>query len=246
MQNPERQIIELDITDSTNNYAMGLIDADKAYNGLTITALSQTAGRGQRGRTWVDEPGSSLLMSIIISPELPISAQFSYNATVAAAIADVLNGLDDTWQVRIKWPNDMIINDKKAGGILIENVLRGSRWANSIIGLGLNITQLSFSADLPHATSLRAASGREFQRTLVRDSIIDAVLAGVDEMTGTEDDMKAYNDYLYKRGCLQQFSDESGSWFATILGAHADGTIQLQHSDGTIASYAHGQIQWQW
>ena len=57
-------IIELDSIDSTNNYAMQLIDANKAQQGMTIVAQSQSAGKGQRGRLWIDEPGQSLLMSI--------------------------------------------------------------------------------------------------------------------------------------------------------------------------------------
>ena len=134
-------IIELDSIDSTNNYAMQLIDANKAQHGLTIVTQSQSEGKGQRGKTWLDAPGQSLLMSIIIHPKKEINDQFVFNAAVAVAIANVLQKSNHNWDIRIKWPNDIIINAKKAGGILIENILRGSRWTHSVVGLGLNVKQ---------------------------------------------------------------------------------------------------------
>ncbi len=76
MSLPEYPVIELDTIDSTNNYAMQLIDADKAQHGLTITARTQRAGKGQRGRTWQDEPADSLLMSRVVAPNLAIGNQF--------------------------------------------------------------------------------------------------------------------------------------------------------------------------
>ena len=118
----EYPIIELDSIDSTNNYAMQLIDANKAQHGLTIVAQKQLAGKGQRGNTWADTPGESLLMSIIAMPDRAIHEQFVFSASVAVAIAKVLQKLNNNWQVNVKWPNDIIVNDKKAGGILIENV----------------------------------------------------------------------------------------------------------------------------
>ena len=92
-------IIELDTVDSTNNYAMQLIDANKAQQGMTIVTQSQSAGKGQRGKVWLDAPGQSLLMSIIILPNAEISAQFVFNASVAVAIADVLEKMHQQWQI---------------------------------------------------------------------------------------------------------------------------------------------------
>src|SRR5689334_16225981 len=79
-------IIELDTIDSTNNYAMRLIDADTAQSGLTIVAGQQTMGKGQRGRQWLDKPGENLLMSIIIAPAYSLEEQFIFNMAVTSAI----------------------------------------------------------------------------------------------------------------------------------------------------------------
>lgn len=245
-------LIELDIVDSTNNYAMQLIDADKAQHGMTIVARSQTGGKGQRGKTWTDQPGNSLLMSILTDPGRPITDQFIFNSCVAVEIANVLQKLNSAWQVCIKWPNDIIINDKKAGGILIENILRGSRWVHSVIGLGLNVQQESFPPELPYATSLKIASGDNFDMTQLRDSVRDRIIEHVSNPLIVLS-MKPYNDLLYKRGKKQNFIDpsadatsESRKWAATILNVHANGTMEVQREDGTIVFYHHGQVLWDW
>ena len=246
----QASIIELDFTDSTNNYAMRLIDGNTAQHGLTIVANRQTNGKGQRGKTWVDEPGQSLLMSIIVVPRHLLAHQFMFNASVATAIANVLQKLCNSWQVNIKWPNDIIVNDKKAGGILIENVLRGSNWTHSVIGLGLNIRQEVFPDDLPFATSLKIASGgKDFERTELLYEIRRQVMAAVANDTTLEEQLSQYNNYLYKRGRKQGFSDPSdpsNNWQATILTALPNGTIEVQLDNGDITSYQHGQVLWEY
>ena len=238
-------IIELDITDSTNNYAMQLIDADKALPGMTIVAQSQTRGKGQRGKSWADTPGESLLMSVVTAPGRPITDQFVFNSSIAVSIANVLQKLDANWNVRIKWPNDMIINDKKAGGILIENILRGSRWAHSVVGLGLNIKQLSFPPDLPYATSLKITSGHDFDMTAIRDAIRESIIdVTSNPLTGLN--MKDYNELLYKRGRKQRFTNTAGNWEATIIQVYPNGTLEVQLEDGAIICYQHGQVLWDW
>ena len=237
-------LIELDSTDSTNNYAMRLIDADKAQPGLTITANSQTGGKGQRGKTWVDTPGQGLLMSIIAAPRHTIQQQFLFSAAVAVAIANVLQKLHSEWQINIKWPNDIIINDKKAGGVLIENVLRGSNWAHAIVGFGLNISQDSFPADIPHATSLKIASGLDFDRAMVRDLVRSGILTAIANPGPAAGQMEEYNALLYKRGRKQRFSNASGSWEAGILSTFPDGRLEVQLEDGSITHYTHGQVTW--
>src|SRR6187399_2669256 len=106
-------MLKFDSLDSTNNYAMQLIDADKAVHGLTILAGRQTAGKGQRGRIWSDEPGESLLMSIIVRPTFDLQAQPLFLAAIAVTIADTISQLLPEDSVRIKWPNDILIGDKK-------------------------------------------------------------------------------------------------------------------------------------
>ncbi|MCD6011532.1 MAG: biotin--[acetyl-CoA-carboxylase] ligase [Flavipsychrobacter sp.] len=239
-------IIEHNTIDSTNNYAMLLIDANKAQHGLTITAQSQEGGKGQRGKIWIDSPGESLLMSIIVNPKQAIREQFAFNAAVSVAIAKVLQNAYKNWNIRIKWPNDIIINDKKAGGVLIENVLRGNQWAYSIIGIGMNIKQEHMPPELPSATSLKIASGIDFDIRQLTTDIHDAIMYMVNYPASGPASMKLYNEYLYKRGCRQVFRDNKYTWVATIVDAHADGTLELRYEDGSVTYLHHGQVQWVW
>ena len=225
---------------------MQLIDANKAQQGMTIVAQSQAAGKGQRGKTWIDAPGQSLLMSIIVVPGRAIQEQFVFNASVAVAIANVLQNLHNDWQIHVKWPNDIIINDKKAGGILIENVLRGSKWAYSVIGLGLNVKQQHFPDTLPFATSLRIASGKEFNMIQLRDTLRESILLCTVCPPPADKIMARYNELLYKRGLKQSFSSVSGRWDATLVNAHTDGSLEVLQPDGTHAFYHHGMVTWDW
>ncbi|MBS1687688.1 MAG: biotin--[acetyl-CoA-carboxylase] ligase [Bacteroidetes bacterium] len=243
---PDAPIIELDTIDSTNNYAMRLIDADTAQHGLTIVTQQQTKGKGQRGRQWVDIPGQSLLMSIICNPNRRIDSQFVFNASIAVAVAEVLQEMYENWKVSIKWPNDIIINDKKAGGILIENILRGADWSYAIIGLGLNILQDNFPQELPYATSLKIASGRDFTLNEVRDKIRARILEYTSNNLGAEQIMRLYNQSLYRKGDNQKFTDGSEEWLAIIQGTMADGTLQVRVADGSIVHYTHGVVVWKW
>jgi BirA family transcriptional regulator, biotin operon repressor / biotin---[acetyl-CoA-carboxylase] ligase len=242
----EAPIVELDSIDSTNNYAMRLIDADTAQAGLTIVATMQTNGKGQRGNHWRDTPSESLLMSIIIAPVHTLRDQFVYNACVTVAIAEILQNLCENIDVRIKWPNDVIINDKKAGGVLIENVLRGNEWSFSIIGIGLNILQAYFPAELPNATSIYAQSGKIFDVTELGRTLRAAILQKVYSGAMVEEIMKDYNDYLYRRFLKQRFTDGTTEWDATVLQARQDGQLEVQLEDGRLTSYTHGIVGWKW
>ena len=225
---------------------MQLIDADKAQDGMTIIAKRQTAGKGQRGKKWIDEPGQSLLMSIITTPNRAINDQFAFNASVAVAIVKTLQQIYAGWTPLIKWPNDLIFNDKKAGGILIENILRGSKWTHCVIGIGINVLQENLPDDLPFATSLKQASGLDFDIPGLCRSIWEGIMNTTTCPDTADELMRDFNDYLYKRGRQQLFRNEKTEWPATVLKVQTDGSLQVQLNTGEIANYQHGQVEWVW
>ncbi len=239
-------IIELDIIDSTNNYAMRLIDADTTQPGLTIAAKQQTQGKGQRGKVWNDEPGESILMSIILAPDTTLDMQFVFSSAVAVAVADVLSALFEGWDVCIKWPNDIIINDKKAGGILIENVIRAAKWTHAVVGIGLNVRQQRFPEELPLATSLAIASGKMFETDVLLGAIRQRVIEYTSRPMLNESMLKRFNEYLYRKGQPQKFTDNKTEWHALILETVKDGTIRVQTEKGAIVHYTHGEVIWKW
>ena len=224
---------------------MMLIDAEKAYHGLAIRAHSQTAGRGQRGRSWQAVPGQSLLFSLITTPPFALPQQFLFAALSATAVASTVRQLAPGVKVHIKWPNDIIINDKKAGGILIENVIRGSQWAHAVIGLGLNVLQPSLPPDLPHATSLLITTGHQFSVSQVAALIRQAVLQALAHPPLPEAIMTAYNQYLYKAAEPQSFSQDGQSFSATVQSVTHSGQLLL-HLPGGTQAFTHGQLNWLW
>ena len=142
--------------DSTNIFANNLLSKSTPIEGTVIYTDNQYAGRGQIGSKWESTIGKNITLSIILYPKfLPIQAQFKLNQVVALSVYDLLESfIFPVDQLSVKWPNDIYINDKKIGGILIENKLKGSLLASTIIGLGLNINQSDFSPSLPNPTSL--------------------------------------------------------------------------------------------
>ena len=131
-----KPFIELQSIDSTNKYAMGLVHGNhlpdghnEAQHGTAIFSHEQTAGKGQRGKNWVSEKDSNIALSILLNPyPLRIQDQFQLSVCVAVSVYEFfLKYTGD--ETTIKWPNDLYWRDRKAGGILIENVVQSSQSA---------------------------------------------------------------------------------------------------------------------
>jgi BirA family biotin operon repressor/biotin-[acetyl-CoA-carboxylase] ligase len=239
-------IIELDTIDSTNNYAMALVDADTAQPGLTVTALEQTAGKGQRGRKWEASNGQSLSMSIILEPNRDIQNQFLFNVSISLAIAEILEALYEGWKINVKWPNDIIVNDKKAGGVLIENVIGGSTWKYSVVGLGLNVQQQVMPEMLPHASSLYIASRKVFEISRLVRALREQMITNVYSNLPADELMMHYNNLLFRKGEMQRFEENGNVWQAEIQAASTDGKLIVRENSGEIKHYNHGKENWQW
>ncbi len=147
---------------STNEYALQMLSdksSEKAlFDGTLIITDNQTAGKGQAGNIWQANPNENITLSLILKPHfLDANEQFWLNMVVALGIFDFVSSkIKDNNLVKIKWSNDIFIDNKKVGGILIQNILSGKNINCSIIGIGLNINQLDFN--ISTATSLLLAS----------------------------------------------------------------------------------------
>lgn len=156
-----QQLYFLPICESTNSEAHQLLIKNGATEGCTVVAAQQTRGRGQRGNSWEAEPGKNVTLSVILSPSFLVARQqFYLNMAVSLAVLDLLSeqGLQEA---QVKWPNDLYFQDKKLGGILIENSINSYKLQHSIIGIGLNVNQLQFK--YPTATSMASVLGRELE-----------------------------------------------------------------------------------
>jgi len=145
---------------STNTLAAELSQKKGTSDGTVVITDSQTAGRGQRGNTWESEAGKNLTLSVIFRPSfLEVRDQFSLTIVVSLAVRALLTELLSD-EVKIKWPNDILVHDRKICGILIENSLSGDRIQHSIVGIGLNINQESLS--IATATSMALCAKKQF------------------------------------------------------------------------------------
>jgi len=160
-------LIELTTIPSTNIYAMDQVHKGLALSGSCYTADFQTAGKGQHGRNWESEKGQNLLSSYVLElKQLKTGKiwtpadQIGFSAAIALGARAFFAAFAGE-QTKIKKPNDIYFSDRKAGGILIENLVRGKEWTWTVIGIGMNINQNSFSTDAVNRVSSNPISLHE-------------------------------------------------------------------------------------
>lgn len=238
-----RTTIDLDATDSTNNHALNVLKSHFMPEGTVVIAYEQFAGRGERHNTWLSEPGENLTLSVVLYPTfLPAVHQFRLNKAISLAIADYLSAYVD--DVKIKWPNDIMIKDKKVAGILIESQLKGSYLSQSIIGIGLNINQREFPG-LPNATSLWRENGEHRNRMLELKSLCGFIEQRYLRLKSGRNELlrKEYVERLYKVDQWLDFEDIDGVFHGRLINVEPSGRLLVERKGGEIRSYAHKEIK---
>lgn len=142
-----------------------------APEGTLVLADHQAAGRGQRGRPWVAPPGTALLFSLVLRPPLPPARWPALTITAAMAVTEAVNAASGV-AARVKWPNDVLVGDRKLAGILAEGVVGPICFV--VLGIGVNVTQQA--ADWPPDLRDRAVSLAELGVPLGREALLAAVL----------------------------------------------------------------------
>ena len=236
----ENQLIELDSVDSTNNYAMARIHEGMAFDGLVCLARHQWAGKGQRGKSWQDEPGQNLMMSMVVEPgSLVLSQQFLFSAAVVLGIRDlVMAYAPGQWFV--KWPNDVFWNDRKAAGVLIESVIKGQDWLFAVAGVGINLNQEQFPSHLRHAVSLRQINSSDYDAVLVAKELIPVIQNRISNLRKDPDNiLEDYNRVLYKLNQPIVLRIKQELIVVTLLGVDESGLLLTSHGN-----FAWGETEW--
>lgn len=235
------KIIHLDTVDSTNNYTANLIKKDKIVHGTVILADEQSAGKGQRGATWLSGAGENVLLSVFIAPDnLSVENQYVLTYVASISILKVLRKIGIS--AEIKWPNDIYVKRKKIAGILIENSLIGGRINTSIIGIGLNVNQVKFSA--LNATSIKMEKS-EFMSI---DNIVFMLIFELNtywEKAQNGEIAFLRDEYLKNLYLLNQksiFEDSNGIFNGTIKGVSAKGLL-IMDNNGKEMQYDLKQIK---
>ncbi len=235
---------ELQSTESTNNYAIGQIKNGLADNGSAWFAHEQTAGKGQRGKQWVSAPGENIILSIAIDTSaIPLKDQFQFNAAIALTCYEFFKKYASD-EIAIKWPNDIYWRDRKAAGILIENIIQGSIWKWAVVGIGININQTEFKGTGKKAISLAEITGKKYDVIELAKELHELILTAADNLKNTEGDInEKYNDVLYKKNAWQQFMKQNTLIIGKIVGVNDSGELVLQ-KDETIETFRTGELEW--
>ncbi len=223
-----KNIIYLTSCHSTNEIASQKIQNQEIIDGTVIITDFQTNGKGQRGNNWESEPGQNLLLSLIIdSSFLEIENSFYLSIITSNALFETFKENIGN-SLKIKWPNDLYISQKKIGGVLIENTISSQKLGKSIIGIGINVFQKSFSSE--RATSV-IIQKPEFNTDLGR--ILENLLLNFEKWllklkSGHFLECKSkYLENLFGINQIMKFKDKNGFFKGIISGIDSSGKLEI-------------------
>lgn len=235
--------IELPQVESTNNYATGLAHAGMAQSGTAVFAHHQTKGKGQRHRKWQGEPGQNIALSVILQPPgLALSQAFLLSMATAIGVHRFFTSYVGS-ETKVKWPNDLYWRDRKAGGILIENVVQGSEWKAAIIGIGININQTKFPTLDHKAVSLKQITGKDYSPVELAKELCTHLSQSYELMHKLPLEVKElYRQHLYKLNQQVRLKHGSRVFDAVIKEVSSLGEIVVQHA--TEERFGVGELEW--
>lgn len=240
--------------ESTNTYANDLIKNVNPPEGAIVYTDNQTKGRGQRGTTWNSEIAQNITLSVVLKPHfLTINNHFYLSKITALALYDVLAELltNSQYDIKIKWPNDILVNNKKIAGILIENSVQQHGIQNSIIGIGLNVNQTNFEGLEEVATSLKkleipinkaqSSLNKDFDRALVLEKICQQLEKWYLKLKSNHFDTidKTYKKRLFKLNEIIPFTKtvSNEEFYASIIDVTIDGKLVLMSENGNSYNF---------
>jgi BirA family biotin operon repressor/biotin-[acetyl-CoA-carboxylase] ligase len=239
----EPQFIHLSETDSTNKFLQRLSETEEMPSGSIVLADCQTAGRGQTGNSWESEAGRNLTFSVLFRPaNLPANRPFVISEIASLSVKYTLDKYIP--DVSVKWPNDIYCKDGKITGILIENTILRDKISRSIIGIGLNVNQTKFSANMPNPVSMAQVAGTVFDRMAVMAEFRQIFAEQSERLDSMSYDAIHY-DYLdaaYRKNGFHKYSDDKEVFEAMIYDIEPDGHLVLERMDGSRSKYAFKEV----
>ncbi|NCI47813.1 biotin--[acetyl-CoA-carboxylase] ligase [Sediminibacterium sp. WSJ-3] len=223
-------------------YAMDRLQANLAAHGTAFFAHHQTAGKGQRGKSWQSEPGSQIALSVVADTSwLSLSNAFPLSVAVALAAHDLYSAYAGE-ETRIKWPNDIYWRDRKAGGILIENIVRGNNWPWAVIGIGMNVNQKTFPETIQTAVSLKQITGRDFSAAALAKELCSHLETRYQQLRDQQFDkmLTEYNEKLYRRNQATKLKKGSITFHCVIESVSPTGELLVSGSH----RFRFGEVEW--
>lgn len=235
---------------STNDLAISMAN-NGAPEGTVVVAREQTAGRGRRGKSWTSPPGSGLYLSIVLRPDRPASELWQLAFVVSAASAEAISQISDL-QASIKWPNDILLNEKKICGILIE--ARSGKHNQQmhkavnppvIAGIGINVNTELFPQEIASkATSIYLETGRKSELEKVEHILLDAVQSRYSEYLceGFTSILKLWKSMDCTSGRRLTVLTPEGHVEGRAIDVDAGGDLIIEKADGTTLSVTTGEV----
>lgn len=227
--------------DSTNSEMLRRLKDEKLPEGKLILAEEQSEGRGQRGEDWQSEPGSDLTFSVLLYPQrLDAEEQFDISRAVTIGVAEAILYLYPSIsdQLRIKWPNDILLKGKKVAGVLIENSVQGGRVTHSVVGIGFDLRSTQREMSLGH-TSLETATGL----IVDPDEMLERICKGLERryFQLNDGDVKgireSFNELCYLLGYWGYFRNGDKEFRARVREVDPSGRLVLEAENGDELRY---------
>lgn len=232
-------LIKLSAIDSTNTFLKNLASSEKVQNFTTVVAEHQSNGKGQRGANWLIEPGKNLTFSVLYTNSLNANASlFTLNVIVAISVVEGLQ-MESNLKFNIKWPNDILSDNKKIAGILIENSIKSQAEIQSIIGIGVNVNQEIFE-NLPQASSLFLLEQKKTDKDLLLKNIVSRLEYNLNQLNHLEESYfwEQYHSYLFKKDIVSSFESPSGQRFVgKIREVTSGGKLKVQLEDDSEVDF---------
>lgn len=238
-------LISLDEVNSTNTFLSEWAEKEKLNDGTVVFAAHQTAGKGQRGSIWQSNPNENITISILYYPvNMPVNKQFLLTQAISLGVYEYLN--TKSKQVKIKWPNDLYIANKKVGGLLIENTIKGENIFQTIIGLGLNINQQTFKLPKNNATSLSVENNEKYEIQKELNSLLTFIERRYLQWNNGLFSL-LHNDYLNALYLFQSwhiFQTSDGQYLdGKIIGTNEQGQLLITDVNNEIHKFGNKEIQ---
>lgn len=236
--------------ESTNSLLMGM-ERRVDY----VCADYQTAGRGQAGNGWESERGMNILLSIAVErPKIAVADQFRLSMLFPLVVVETL-GLE---QLTIKWPNDIYYADRKLAGILIEHTVDSHGIVFSVLGIGLNVNQMTWQGSAPNPTSLRLITGHEWDRRALVEQLVKNWQQALSRLQDADQLHRDYMARLYRREGFWPYLEREvstvptmnaepnavGQFMARIKDVLPSGEILLEDEQGKERKYHFKQVRY--
>jgi BirA family biotin operon repressor/biotin-[acetyl-CoA-carboxylase] ligase len=232
------RIIKLNAIDSTNLFLRSLSIDTNVEDFTVVVAKHQTKGRGQMGTVWSSQDTKNLTFSVFKRfDDLKLDQHFVISMVASLAVINTLKKLNLP-KLSVKWPNDILSENKKICGILIENVIKQNNVAATVVGIGLNVNQVNFS-NLPQASSLLNVTGISYDLDELLQSILKEleILFDLVESNHFKTIKTTYESYLFRKDKPSTFKNEEGLFSGFIKGVSNEGLLEVLLEDNVLKTF---------